>query len=268
MKAPVRLVDAEQLPPELSLALRSAPRGPNATELQELGGQLGQALGVTLALPRVLTLRALEGSGSAAAGKVAGAAAASTKVSSAVAPLALGAWVVGGLVLGAGLSGLAAHYAGSSDSSAPAVSAMPYSPASAAQPATHTETSRPASTHAERVTAVNPPRQAQSPVGVSTPSETLAPAPQSDQEPELSLLRRAQGSVSSAPAQALSLCALHAIRFGAGVLGQEREVIAIDALLRLGRVSEARARAERFRAGYPGSAHTRRIDAALERQQK
>lgn len=269
MKTPVRLVDAEQLPPELSLALRSAPSAPNATDLQALGGQLGQALGVTLALPRALTLRAVEGSAAAAsAGKMAGGVAAGVKASSAVTPLALGAWVVGGLVLGAGLSGLATHYVGSPDNPAPAASATQFSPPAAVRPAAVTKPSRPTSTEPERVTEADPPRQAQAPVSVVAPSEALEPAPPPSEEPELSLLRRAQEAVSVAPAEALSLCTTHAARFGAGVLGQEREVIAIDALLRLGRLPEARARAERFRAAYPGSAHTRRIDGALERQPK
>jgi hypothetical protein len=116
---------------------------------------------------------------------------------------------------------------------------------------------------AESVTTPKPRLEPQG--NVTTPSAAPEPVPQPSERPELSLLRQAQEAVATAPARALSLCATHAERFGGGVLGQEREVIAIDALLRLGRVTEAQGRAERFRATYPGSAHTRRIDAALER---
>ncbi|MET0792442.1 MAG: hypothetical protein ABW061_13055, partial [Polyangiaceae bacterium] len=64
-------------------------------------------------------------------------------------------------------------------------------------------------------------------------------------------------------AAALVLAAEHAREFPAGVLTQEREVIAIDALLRLGRRSEAEARAASFHRQFPASAHGRRVDVLL-----
>ena len=264
MKAPVRLADTAQLPRELSLALRSAPPAPTATELQALAGQLGQTLGVTLALPPALALRAVEGSGApAATAAKAASAAAATKGSSAVTPLVLGAWVMGGLVLGAGASGLAAHYAGFSDHPGPAASSIQTSRQPPAQPLQSKVPNLQPKMQAE--TATRPKPRLEPPGSVTPPSAVPAPALQPSERPELSLLRQAQEAVATAPARALSLCATHAERFGGGVLGQEREVIAIDALLRLGRVTEARQRAERFRVTFPGSAHTRRIDAALER---
>jgi hypothetical protein len=48
------------------------------------------------------------------------------------------------------------------------------------------------------------------------------------------------------------------------VLAQERDVLAIQALIALGRTDEARARRERFLAAYPGSAHKRRLDALFD----
>jgi hypothetical protein len=96
---------------------------------------------------------------------------------------------------------------------------------------------------------------------------TAVQAPLTEQEPatesELALLRRAQTELRVAPARALLLADEHAARFAGGALDQEREVIAIDALLRLGRRGEATARAERFRQKYPRSAHERRIDVLL-----
>jgi hypothetical protein len=81
----------------------------------------------------------------------------------------------------------------------------------------------------------------------------------------MDLLHRAQDSLESNPAQTLALCAEHARRFPSGAFTQEREVLAIDALLRLGRRSEAQARAERFIKANPASAHKRRIDELLGR---
>jgi hypothetical protein len=47
------------------------------------------------------------------------------------------------------------------------------------------------------------------------------------------------------------------------MLAQEREVIAIDALVRLGRRGEADARARRFVGAYPGSPDVQRVETIL-----
>src|SRR5262249_51246269 len=99
------------------------------------------------------------------------------------------------------------------------------------------------------------------------PSATAVDGPAvpslSAQESELSLLARAQASLAVDPARALSITDEHVQRFSSGALSQEREVIAIGALVRLGRMTEARARAERFHELYPTSAHGRRIKVLL-----
>ncbi|MBX3225215.1 MAG: hypothetical protein KF795_32160, partial [Labilithrix sp.] len=82
-------------------------------------------------------------------------------------------------------------------------------------------------------------------------------------EAEVRLLERAQDALRSRPAEALALADDHARRFPQGMLAQEREVIAIEALVKTGRTSDARARAARFKARFPGSSHTRRIDALV-----
>ena len=87
----------------------------------------------------------------------------------------------------------------------------------------------------------------------------MAASAAEDGEPEAVLLARAQRALRLAPAQALSLAAESARRFPAGVLSQEREVIAIEALVRLGRMAEARDRAEAFARRFPRSAHVRRL---------
>ncbi len=80
---------------------------------------------------------------------------------------------------------------------------------------------------------------------------------------EVRLLERAQDALRSRPAEALALADDHARRFPRGMLVQEREVIAIEALVKAGRVGEAKARAARFKERFPGSSHTRRVDALV-----
>jgi len=77
---------------------------------------------------------------------------------------------------------------------------------------------------------------------------------------EASLLEQARSALGASPARALSLTQQHAQQFPRGLLAQEREVIAISALRRLGRTTEADARAARFDARYPHSAHQQAVD--------
>jgi hypothetical protein len=107
------------------------------------------------------------------------------------------------------------------------------------------------------------------PVPVPEPSQQFAnpPAPSAEgaggTAAEVSLLESAEDALSSSPELALSLADRHAARFPHGALAQEREVIAIEALLRLGRVEAARGRAERFYRSFPQSAHRTRIENLL-----
>jgi len=78
------------------------------------------------------------------------------------------------------------------------------------------------------------------------------------------LLERAQDALRSRPSEALTLADHHARRFPQGLLVQEREVIAIEALVKTGRKADAKARAARFESSFPGSSHTRRIRILLD----
>lgn len=98
------------------------------------------------------------------------------------------------------------------------------------------------------------------------PSTKLATSESSDAEPsetEVSYLRRSRNALTSDPARALSIANGHPSIYPHGSLDQERELIAIDALVRLGQRDEARARADAFRARYPNSAHLGRVSALL-----
>ena len=97
------------------------------------------------------------------------------------------------------------------------------------------------------------------------PTASLAPDPADRERAEVALLDRAQASLPVSPADTLARCDEHGRRFATGTLVQEREVLAIDALLRLGRRDEAEARAARFRQSFPRSGHLRRVEALLAR---
>lgn len=80
---------------------------------------------------------------------------------------------------------------------------------------------------------------------------------------EMELLDRAQKALATDPAASLSLCDKDAVANPKGTMAQEREVIAIDALMRLKKPDDAQKRAAKFHATWPDSAHGRRVDALL-----
>lgn len=93
--------------------------------------------------------------------------------------------------------------------------------------------------------------------GAISPLGAAAP----EGETEVHLLQRAQSALDLDPGSALALTGEHARRFPHGALDQESELIAIRALLALGRAPEARARAERLLERFPGSAYRGRIES-------
>jgi hypothetical protein len=104
------------------------------------------------------------------------------------------------------------------------------------------------------------------PLPLSSPVKgTKARAPASGQESpkEATLLLDARNALSQDPARALRLTQEHARLYPSGVLTQEREVIAIDALRRLGRVDLAQTRSSEFEKKYPGSVHRSKINQDL-----
>jgi len=81
---------------------------------------------------------------------------------------------------------------------------------------------------------------------------------------EVRLIGAAQQAVRTEARQALELTGEHRRRFPDGVLAQEREVLAIEALVRLGRSRSARQRAADFIRLHPSSSYRVRIGAALQ----
>jgi len=84
-------------------------------------------------------------------------------------------------------------------------------------------------------------------------------------ETEAEFLERARTALGQSPSVALSLANQHRSRYPSGVLAEEREVIAIEALKRLGRSAEAERRIEAFSRRYPGSAYRKKLDTGAGR---
>jgi hypothetical protein len=78
-------------------------------------------------------------------------------------------------------------------------------------------------------------------------------------EAEAKLLERARAALAAQPSEALALTEEHGRRFARGALREEREVVAIQALRKLGRSSAAAERAARFEQRYPQSVHIEKI---------
>jgi hypothetical protein len=80
---------------------------------------------------------------------------------------------------------------------------------------------------------------------------------------EARALESARELLARSPAQALSLLSRHEREFPDGTLAVERELLTVDALLRLGRRSEAEARGRALRGRAPSSLYERRLEKML-----
>lgn len=118
-----------------------------------------------------------------------------------------------------------------------------------------------------RSAAAAPPRESGRPATARASNQGRPPsvaAPRPTPESEADLLRAAMEALVTEPRAVLSITNEHARRYPRGNLAQEREVIAIDALVRIGETAAARLRAERFLAANPRTAHHARIDSLLK----
>lgn len=255
---PRRLLDANETEPVLRDALAAArARAPSEAQLARIAALL----------PRPGDLG---GGGSSGSAPKAPPVATGSTLSGAAIGAALGV-----LVVGAGLAWQAAHEAPPSTNERAAMTAAAPLASSSASSVPVARLAVPSAL----ATAARAARPIERPTVDSTAPETIdapeapaplpeasAPAPAApvvDAETEAHFLDRARAALDTAPAQALSLTEEHARRFPSGALAQEREVVAIEALSRLGRVEAARQRAQRFLAAFPGSVHRRRLEALL-----
>jgi hypothetical protein len=98
------------------------------------------------------------------------------------------------------------------------------------------------------------------PANRASPRRTTTRTPATGEVPsELDLLRAAEASLDGDPRAALARTDEHLAAYPRGVLAQEREYLAIDALVRLGRHADAAERARRFEAQHPASPLRRRL---------
>jgi hypothetical protein len=82
---------------------------------------------------------------------------------------------------------------------------------------------------------------------------------------EAAMLEAARGLLDRDPAGALARLDRHAATFPAATLAIERELLAVDALQRLGRTREAQARGAALLEQARGSIYEDRVRALLER---
>ena len=85
---------------------------------------------------------------------------------------------------------------------------------------------------------------------------------------DLMLLRQARSALGHNPSRALELTAEHARLYPTSELRQERDVIRIEALVKLGRTGEVRQSADNFSARFPGSAHSSKVKALRDQVRK
>ena len=103
-------------------------------------------------------------------------------------------------------------------------------------------------------------------IAVAPPPAETERAPETVIAPDLTeieLIDRAQRALAHQPSVAQKWVEEHMRRFPEGTFVQEREAVAIEALVREGRMVEAGTRGAQFRARFPESAYLRRIDTWL-----
>jgi hypothetical protein len=96
------------------------------------------------------------------------------------------------------------------------------------------------------------------------PVAASTPAPAESASEEARLLLAARRALARDPASALARTAEHERRFADGTLVEEREVVAVRALVALDRRADAKTRADRFAARFPDSVHRSALARALE----
>lgn len=97
----------------------------------------------------------------------------------------------------------------------------------------------------------------------SGPTTYVAPTDPGTPANELELVKQARNALNSDPARAYALTERCRAEFPKGAFGQEREYIAITALARLGRDTQARALASSFKNRYPRSVYVVQLERLL-----
>lgn len=150
---------------------------------------------------------------------------------------------------------------------APAPSAAPSPPPThSASPTVAIEATPPADT-APPAAAPEPTVPPQSKHAPAARAVAPAAAPSSSEDAlagEARLLNQAHAAMASEPRTALALASEHAKLYPHGQLAAERELILVQALVKLGRIREAEARGRALRKSAPSSIYGERLDAILK----
>jgi hypothetical protein len=248
---PKRLVEDRGTPARLSEAIRLARRGPDPESVSRISGALG-------VVPPLLPPPVPPPSGLVVA----------TGGSS-----ALGVSIAAVVVTGLGVGAFFAIQPAPSPKAPIAPRAAAVASVKAA-PSPSPEIPAPVAAESERAAAPAPSVRRRkvdpelstpepAPSAVEPPVPVSPPDAASRLREEALLVRSAERLLGSDPARALALTEERRRRFPAGALDQEADVVAIEALLKLGRRDAAAARASRFEARYPGSVHARRLRALI-----
>ena len=168
---------------------------------------------------------------------------------------------IGGLFLGAAISTTAVHvWKGAAkippESTGAAAGATSSLPVLQAPSSTASEAAIPMATDVD-VMAAAPTARTKPVVAPSA-----APSAGDSADAELLLLKHAQESLRTDPAAALAFAGEHRSRFPRGMFAQEREVIAVEALTKLGRASGGRSAGAGLRPRLPNVvAYSALVDA-------
>jgi hypothetical protein len=182
-----------------------------------------------------------------------------------------GAALAAGLVV-VGAVGAREVLAPSTDAPAPSASvatpaprsATPVRPKAPASEAPSALASASPVEEAPSATVPSPPRAVPS---SSPPSPALEPAPSVEVDPlarEAATLDRARALLDSNPRAALAILDGRSAELRGGHMGLERELLAVEALRRLGRFSEARTRGDALVERARGSIYEDRVRAILD----
>ncbi len=126
-----------------------------------------------------------------------------------------------------------------------------------AVPEAHTAVPSTRAPRSDRPTRAPVASKAQAPAAVSAVGGPSA------QPSEVELLRRARAALNHQPRDAFRLTESHREHYPRGVFAQERDALAIEALLRAGDLEQARDLAARFVRAHPGSPHAHRFRETL-----
>src|SRR5262249_7537253 len=108
-----------------------------------------------------------------------------------------------------------------------------------------------------------PPR-VDSAAGSASTTPIAPPSPEDSLAREAALLEQARSALAHDPASAFHFLDEHLAQFPRGQLAGEREFIAVNALLRMKRTDEARARAQALIAKSPSSPYAARLRQLVE----